>query len=718
MSTIPLLNMALLALSLFNAMLLLWLGVTIAFNAARPRSGIYVAGATVVLAGLFFAAHALAVATRYRLAEIDFPPWWIGGWLTVIVLPFAWYGLCLWYAGYIVRNPAYSRARGSHYLFLPVRRIETVLTAVVLTLTLLIMLLFLSLLPLPRDGATRTVSGLLPSLSLGGVPLFAWLYAGDSIFCIALSIYTLRDHARLGPHVDPEAQAFVHARTRARPWLFLTAFALLGVAVIASAVLLSSIYTLREWPLTLLFEMFADDLARVDLVAIAMLSIGIVALGQAVVSYEVLSDRLLPRGELRRQWRNVNILSAGFAVVVSAALTLVYTPVGAAVLAAGLISIFYALLSWRSNQRRDAHVARLLRATDSERVFDAIGDAGRTDDALRNALATLCREVLNVDFADLVPAGDFESLLGKPISFPALRSVAGSIPEALATRSSALPVDPSVFNGAHWAVPLLSRNRLNGVLFLGPARAEAVYTQEQFEIARAHGERLLDAWAMSALTQRLLALQRQRMAESGIADKRMRRVIHDDVLPRVHAALLKTRDQESVQALSVVHRELAGLLQSLPSASDVAGGRGVFAVLRQIVARDLADIFDAVHWEIAADAEHAAARLPDVTAEVLLYAAREAVRNAAQYGRGEGERSLQVWISGDIDSTGLRVSIADDGVGLVATARPADGRGHGLALHSTMLIVVGGDLTLAQRVGGGALVTLHVPLADAPSGSG
>ena len=40
------------------------------------------------------------------------------------------------------------------------------------------------------------------------------------------------------------------------------------------------------------------------------------------------------------------------------------------------------------------------------------------------------------------------------------------------------------------------------------------------------------------MARRLLALQRQQLAESQVVDRRIRRVLHDDVLPQVHATLL------------------------------------------------------------------------------------------------------------------------------------------------------------------------------------
>jgi glucose-6-phosphate-specific signal transduction histidine kinase len=53
---------------------------------------------------------------------------------------------------------------------------------------------------------------------------------------------------------------------------------------------------------------------------------------------------------------------------------------------------------------------------------------------------------------------------------------------------------------------------------------------------------------------------------------------------------------------------------------------------------------------------------------------------------------------------GLVLEIQDDGVGLDA----ANGDGQGLALHGTMMAVIGGEMRI-QRVGEKTLVTLLLP---------
>jgi signal transduction histidine kinase len=79
-------------------------------------------------------------------------------------------------------------------------------------------------------------------------------------------------------------------------------------------------------------------------------------------------------------------------------------------------------------------------------------------------------------------------------------------------------------------------------------------------------------------------------------------------------------------------------------------------------------------------------------AEVLFYAAREAIRNAARHGRGEDNaRSLHLRLDARRQGETLVLLIEDDGVGMSLSEE--GGQGRGLALHSTMMAVIGGALS-------------------------
>jgi signal transduction histidine kinase len=178
-----------------------------------------------------------------------------------------------------------------------------------------------------------------------------------------------------------------------------------------------------------------------------------------------------------------------------------------------------------------------------------------------------------------------------------------------------------------------------------------------------------------------------------------------------------------VELLGDLHREIADLLHDMPVATAPEVARlGLFPALRQTVTHELGSAFDQVSWEISPEAEQKAQSIPPLVAEVLYYAAREAVRNAARHGRGpQSSDPLHLCISGMWDDSlagakqasvaysGLEIIIEDNGVGLGSSKhRDSDG-GHGLALHTTMMAIVGGTLELKSVPGQHTRVVLTLP---------
>jgi signal transduction histidine kinase len=271
-----------------------------------------------------------------------------------------------------------------------------------------------------------------------------------------------------------------------------------------------------------------------------------------------------------------------------------------------------------------------------------------------------------------------------------------------------------------WAVPLWRESALIGVLLLGPKRGGGLYTQEAIEIARSSGERLLDLQTSGELARRLMAIQRRRMVESQVVDRRARRVLHDDVLPLLHTALLHLGRpdlddegrEEIVALLGSAHGGISDLLRQMPTGAAPEIGRlGLLQALRNGVEDELGQAFDQVRWQVAPEAGEALKRLPPLTAEVVFYAAREAIRNAARYGRGESGQALTLSVTAAVTATGrLQLAVADDGVGISAAGGNGSGSGHGLTLHSTMMAVVGGELAVESERAGGTRVTLTLPL--------
>jgi len=235
------------------------------------------------------------------------------------------------------------------------------------------------------------------------------------------------------------------------------------------------------------------------------------------------------------------------------------------------------------------------------------------------------------------------------------------------------------------------------------------------EIARISGERLIDTQASAEMARRLMAIQRERLAHTQIIDQQTRRTLHDDILPVIHTAMIAL-DSGQTDAVATIltdaHKQISDLLHQMPTVSAPDVSRlGLIRALQNGVNEEFAAAFDELIWEIDAEAVNNTPSIPSLTAETIFYAAREAVRNAAKYGRGEHLQKrpfiLQISIAWQ---GGLHIVIEDNGVGMGSVPLNR-GSGQGLALHSTMMAVVGGELTAVSSPEQFTRVTLFLPTA-------
>jgi signal transduction histidine kinase len=167
---------------------------------------------------------------------------------------------------------------------------------------------------------------------------------------------------------------------------------------------------------------------------------------------------------------------------------------------------------------------------------------------------------------------------------------------------------------------------------------------------------------------------------------------------------------EALTLLADVHRQIADLLRDLPAATAPELSRlGLAAALQGVVEDELRPAFDEVSWQAAPQALQAASELQPMQAEVVYYAAREVVRNAARHAR-PAESSLPLRLEARLNwNEGLEILIQDNGVGLDSASVTQAGSGQGLALHSTLLAVIGGSLSVESEPGAFTRVRIYLP---------
>lgn len=678
-----LLDWAALAVSLNNTILLLWLALTILLNAEKRTWGIWLTSAALLAASAFFLSHTAILGHELDFTSVGLDFWWHVGWVPVIALPFSWYGVTLWYAGFFDARSAELRQRHRIWFTL----------AALLSLALAALLAFANPLPSIRDLANLQINR---TPTIAGTPVILPLFVADILLCVLLSLDAL-----MHPAPSPRMMGDL-ARQRAQPWLITAAIDLLLVGALVAIVMTWVIATAAQG--LIVDRTIILTIGIFDLVIAVLIAISILLVGQAVTLYEVFTGKTLPRRGLVRQWRIAIILALGYGIVIGWSMTVQLKPVYAILLATMLLTIFFALLAWRTYIERDSFVRHLRPFVTSQHLYDQLLAATPTQVDVQLPFRALCRDVLNARTALLTALGPLAPLV-PPLTYPNAQT---ATPPIDATQFDSPQTMCVQIDATHWAIPLWSERGLSGVLTLGEKIDGGMYAQEEIEIARATGERLIDTRASAELARRLMELQRQRWTETQLLDRQTRRILHDDVLPQLHAALLMVgnTNPDAIEALTNAHRQISNLVRDLPATHAPNIARvGLLAALHHAVESEWYSAFDSVTWETAPGAEQQAQTFSPLAAETIFYATREAIRNAARHGRpAQAKRAFNLKIKIEC---GWRIIVEDDGVGV---SHITVANGHGLALHSALLAVLGGTLGIAPRTGGGTRVTIDLPL--------
>ncbi len=696
---------AIMAVSLFNAILLLWLGVTVLLNSDHRTIGIWAASGGLLLGSVFFFAHTAIVGRGViYLGWLSTIFWWTVAMIPAIILPYAWYIIMLWYSGFWNGEKSTLRRRQRRWLIF-------ITAGMGIGLVSLFAGTFLLFAPISSFDGLRGFM----RWSIAGIPMLAAAYSGYVVLCIGLSLDAVR---RPGPSRRAMGNL---ARQRARPWLAAASVALLIVSFVVMGTVLWLVQDVQQ---RLFYDIYLEHVTQffwIDWFVASLIGFSIIMLGQAIVSYEVFTGKTLPRRGLSRHWRNAVLLAAVYGVVVGGTIAWNLRPLYALMTTAVLMTLFFALFAWSSYAERERYIAQLRPFIASNRLYEQLLTQSTPPELnIEPAFHALCFDVLYARVAYLAAIGPTAPLVGPPLSYPynnitTLPPLTTLAAQFDSPNIDSLSIDPQIYGGAVWALPLWSERGLIGLFLLGEKRGGGMYAQEEIEIARITGERLIDTRASAEMARRLMTLQRERLAQSQVIDQQTRRVLHDDILPSLQLALIKvsssqlnTGIEELVTSLTDVHRQISDLLHDMPTvtAPDVAR-LGLLTALQRTVDNELAQAFDEVVWHVDPVVTKKVREIPTLTAETIFYAAREVVRNAARYGRDGSGEPFSLSIDADWQD-GLRLLIEDNGVGLDTTT-DNKGSGQGLALHSTMMAVVGGTLEIDSVRGQYTRVIITLP---------
>ncbi len=783
-----------LALSIFNLVAFLWLAMTVWLNGDR-KSGIARLGVVGLgLSALFFFIHALLVSGPLTqssgLVTSEFL--WHLIWLPALGVPYIWFAIGLYYAALI--NPGWRRRRP--YLL----ALSGIFGCIVLLLLIINQSIFTYAGTLRLIAYNDTLSDLgtgrftplvlIPVLFLCYVTFCAigpWFTFGR----IKRLLHVIWDYAlRLPERVrSPRTSKVNHSEFPslhqalldafwddptdvelleepylswhlARPGLLLAALLMaaltttLGILVIQSIVnwiqygQRTALSVVPQTPPSgsLLLAVFPINLIILDLAATLAVALVILLIGYSVVRHGILIERSLARRGFFEQWRGIVIVATAVAIFIAVLVSFTHSGLGGLLLITSIAAVTYALFTWRSHTAHDRYIALLgpfVRSTSLSHWLNT--DLQKTEQDLGNLFFHLCHDVLAVQFAYLtVAAGTLkrnfsyrwpnETVLGnKLIAFNKKGNIDTEAPKRIQI----------TLHGKHmicWVLPIFDERGLIAALYLGPREDGGAFTEEDMDLAQACGQRILDTLGDHEAMQAVAGLLRRRTVDVKLLGAQQRRVLHDEILPQMHLALLRletlrsvsatkadspqnaassevVREQglnEAIDLISDAHRRLATMMRTTaPGAPHRMEQDGLMHAIHTMLEQDFQNAFDDIEWLVSEETATAIDELtPPAIAELIFGAVQEALRNAARHGRGNDvHRHLGLTLSASYNRERhyLEVVVADDGVGIVSAGNATTGTGSGLLTHSALLAIAGGSLNIKSSPGEG--VTVKIVLA-------
>jgi len=740
---------AAIAVSVFSLITYLWLGLTVLLNGNRASLVTWVGGTGLLLAALFFLCHGALVGAGVPIGPSPTDVWWLLAWVPAFAAPLFWAAIGLHYAELFgpwqrFRVPALLAVGAlgalaavlallswpaiAHYgdfihlldASLRLRKAVPPPAAASLTLPLLgiayvVYLTSCAFLPWISLAAARRLATRFSPLGSSAGDISRSGFAASGVHAVPAPVMKHRaerpterstNHAR--SLAGGEASLLWDARdawARARPALLVASLLMLVTGVIVAAIgVLTSLtaHTAAGVPISLPMALPVPQsrpghvplvLVATDLVVqLALAAVGL-AVGWAVVRQGILVERRLPQRGFLSHWRGMALVAAVFATVIAAMASIQPEGLAELLILVTLVPAAYALFTWQSYVAHDRMLAQFRPFAASLAVEHRgwlTADPAEVERSVEALFTSLCRDVLGASRARLSLS-------------------AGRLHRTFMYQASEAGAD--VRDQREWALPVNDERGVIARLVLGPRADGAGYTSADLEVARACGQRILDAVGEFAAAQAIAGLARQRGLEAELSAALPRRVLHDEILPRLHLAMLRLEtlrerlparalttvgraEREGVRAMPVgepqtdsaspgasatvqaelgavvrelgqAHRDLAALMRAAPIVNQKRLEHGLVSALRAALDGEFRGAFDQLDLQTPPAACAAADVLSPLVADLLLGATLEAVRNAGRHARGgDLHRRLTLRVALAADESWVSIAVSDDGVGL------------------------------------------------------
>ncbi|WP_245915557.1 sensor histidine kinase [Leptospira johnsonii] len=588
------------------------------------------------------------------------------GLVLLILIPFGWFVVIVWFFGFLRKKWVFL------FLFYILSFCQ---------------LIAISILLIHNPGKTWNISlfeywKFVPFSFKSAYLIYIFVCVSLSLLCLFLFKISDNSLSELG-------------RQKAIPFLRLVGFSLLGVVLLVSVLFVGEEFGIIE-NLILKAEKEPKYFYGFILCIQALICISILALGWALTSYEILTGRILPKISLKQEWKN--------SVYTSLALSSFYfllAKLGYPKAEIFIVFSYSFFLSRFFTVRKNKLVS-----SNQNEVLKKILSSG----SVKLSFGYLCKDVLEATKAALVFRGKIPYFSDTNVHYPQ------DIPQETFDFSKVAPhpenpniqyLDKDRFSGFVILVKVESVLSGDAYLILGQKENGGLFAEEEIEIARITGTWLVHSLFLEETGNILEELQRKKIQEQRLSDQKTRQILHDDILPEIHSLILEISNEKSgrlnsqhANSLAELHKRISSLLREMSDTGLEISRIGLVPMLERLQDSEAKD--SNLIWEIDPNINSQTENYPPEVKEVLYYAFRESLRNAIKHS---GEVRSKIFIRIQYQN-GLFIQIKNE---IGKDLMPVSSSGQGLKIHSALLRIFHGSLTLEFSNSKEAIIRIFLP---------
>ncbi|XDD50041.1 ATP-binding protein [Leptospira sp. WS92.C1] len=671
------------SLFLFLSSVLLWLGSTTIVNLEKKDRSATFTITILTLASVLFGFFSWIGQSGLLNVSGNPAIYFFPGIFCLILIPFGWYFIVIWFLGFLGKK---------------------------IYKTILILLIFSQLIAVISLSIWSQKFHFHTSLFYfwNFVPFsFRLSYLIYIFVCILVPVLALYSY-RISKNILPEV-----ARIKAVPYLKVISFLLFGVFILVFLLFVGGSLGILKDPV------LQSDNNPIPFYGILIgiqcfVGAAILVLGKALISYEIFTGRILPKISLRKEWRNAVL---GFSIFSTIYLLSALTGIKKIelFLTASLVYILSRTLLLQKNKNLRIEGNAVLRSilTSDEISVNFSGDFQNIKERFQKPFYTLCSEILETSKAVFINESRIPFITDLSLQYPngagdTLQITFNSL-HVLFENEEIVYLNEESFDGYVLCIKTQDDQSGVGFLLLGPKIDGGLYAEEEIEIAKATSSWILHSLFVESNSQTLSSLQRKHMEEQRILDYKTRQILHDEILPEIHSSILTLSQErneqniaEQVQILTNLHKKVSGFLRELPDTGLEIQRLGLIESLIRLTSSEFdSSWFD---WNYDPGLKIRFPITKPETLEILFYACRESIRNAVRYSRDENRKKISVSFE---EKNGIRIRIQNR---IEKNRTPSlESAGQGLKIHSALLKIFGGFLTLDFLNVDEALVEIYLP---------